>query len=108
MGIKLYREAAPVTMLPGIVRKTLVEGEKMMICEFTLEAGSEIPTHSHSHEQVGYILEGRLRLTIGGESRLVGPGDSYAAPPNVPHHAQVFERAIVIDTFSPPREDYRS
>jgi len=107
MGIKLYREAVPVTMLPGIVRKTLVEGEKMMICEFTLEAGSEIPTHSHSHEQVGYILAGRLRLTIEGESRLVEPSDSYAVPPNVSHHAQVLERAIVIDTFCPPREDYR-
>lgn len=107
MGVKHYREAVPVTMLPGIVRKTLVEGGKMMICEFTLEAGSEIPSHSHIHEQVGYILAGRLRLTIDGESRLLEPGDSYAVLPNVKHQAQVLERAIVIDTFCPPREDYR-
>ncbi len=100
-------DAPPVEMLPGLVRRTLADGESLMLCEFTFEADVEIPTHSHPHEQVGYVVSGRIRLTVGGQSRELGPGDSYRAPSGVPHSALTLEPAVVVDTFSPPREDYR-
>ena len=45
----------------------------MMICEFTLETGVEIPAHAHPHEQVGYVASGKVRITVGDESTVLGP-----------------------------------
>lgn len=106
----IYRHAGatPVEVLPGLVRRTLADGESVMICEFTFEAGVEVPQHTHPHEQVGYVVSGRIRLTIAGESHELGPGDSYLAPSNVPHGAFTLTPTVVVDAFSPPREDYRN
>jgi quercetin dioxygenase-like cupin family protein len=78
----------------------------MMICEFTLDTGVKIPSHSHPHEQVGYIASGRVCITIDGESFVLETGDTYYAPSGVLHDAYVLEKAEVVDTFNPPREDY--
>jgi quercetin dioxygenase-like cupin family protein len=105
----IYRntDATPVEMLPGLVRRTLADDESMMLCEFTFDAGVEVPNHSHPHEQVGYVVSGRLRMIVDGQSHDLGPGDSYHAPSNVPHGALTLEPSVVVDVFSPPREDYR-
>ena len=101
-----HSQSTPTPALPGITRCTLVHGTSMMIVEFTLQAGSSLPLHTHPHEQAGYIAAGKIRLTVGNETRDVGPGDSYYAAPNVPHSATALEDAVVVDTFCPPREDY--
>lgn len=105
----IYRnaDATPVEMLPGLVRRTLADSESMMLCEFTFDAGVEVPNHSHPHEQVGYVVSGQLRMTVDGQSHDLGPGDSYHAPSNVPHGALTLEPSVVVEVFSPPREDYR-
>jgi len=100
-------DRAPVKMLPGILRKTLVEGDKIMICEFTLERGAEIPVHTHPQEQAGYVASGRARLIIDGREFELGPGDTYHAASNVPHGAVILEPSVIVDSFCPPREDYR-
>ncbi|OYW24966.1 MAG: cupin [Planctomycetales bacterium 12-60-4] len=72
-----------------------------------MEAGAEIPLHHHPHEQGGILLSGRMELTIGDETRVVEPGALYLIPPNVPHRAvAVGGPAVVLDVFSPVREDY--
>lgn len=96
----------PVTMLPGLVRCTLATSEKMMICEFTFEARVRIPMHSHPHEQVGYVVKGSVEMTIDGQTEIMNQGDSYCASSNVPHSAFTLEPTVIIDTFTPPREDY--
>lgn len=96
----------PVSALPGITRRTLVHGPSLMLVEFTLEAGRDLPIHTHPHEQAGYIVSGRLRLSLEGAFHELGPGDSYHVLPNVPHGAFIHETAIVLDGFSPPRQDY--
>ncbi len=102
-----HGEADPVQMLPGLVRRTLIDGPALMICEFTFDAGARIPDHAHPHEQAGYIVSGRVAMTVGGETFELGPGDSYCAPSNVPHSAVTLEPTVIVDTFTPPREDYR-
>ncbi len=102
-----YEESLPIEMIPGLVRRMVADGGSMMICEFTLEKGVEIPAHAHPQEQMGYVVSGKLRITVNGESKDLGPGDCYYAPSGVQHGAVVLERAVVADTFSPPREDYR-
>jgi quercetin dioxygenase-like cupin family protein len=78
-----------------------------MIAEFRARAGVEVPLHAHPHEQVGYVVSGQVELTIGGDTARCGPGDSYTMPGGVQHGARFLTESVVIDCFSPPREDYR-
>lgn len=100
-------EVEPILVMKGMWRRTLCFGERMMLAHFTLEEGAVIPPHSHPHEQVGYVVEGELAMTIADETYSLRAGDSYLAPANVEHGAKVVKEAVVIDAFSPPREDYK-
>jgi len=92
--------------LPGIRRKTLSHGAATLMSEFRLQAGHPLPVHEHPQEQTGYLVSGRLRLTIGAETHDVGPGDSWSIPGGVPHGAEVLEDAVAVEVFSPLREDF--
>jgi quercetin dioxygenase-like cupin family protein len=105
--IFLNKDAAPINMLSGLVRRTMAQTKSVMLCEFTFDAHVEIPIHSHPHEQVGYIVAGRVEMTIDGQKFEIKKGDSYSAPSNVPHGAFTLEPSIIVDTFYPPREDYK-
>jgi quercetin dioxygenase-like cupin family protein len=98
--------ANAVEMLPGLIRRVLATSDVMMLAEFTFENGVEVPEHIHPHDQVGYVVAGRMRMVMGEETAECGPGDSYHAPPGVPHSGVALERSVVVDVFSPPREDY--
>jgi len=100
-------DAKPVNMLPGLTRKTLAQSQTMMICEFKFDAQVTIPIHTHPHDQVGYLVEGHVEMTIDGKKFDLVKGDSYSAPSNVPHGVLTLEPSIIVDTFSPPREDYQ-
>ena len=93
-------------VLPGIRLKTLVHGEKTLFAEFRMEAGSKLPMHSHPHEQTGFLVTGRVRLTIGDRTCDVAPGDSWCIPGNTEHSAEILEQSHAIEVFSPVREDY--
>ena len=100
--------ATPVEMLPGVVRRTLTEGERMMLVEVTLDQGAVVPPHTHPHEQIGYLASGRLLFEVGDERRELSPGDSWLVPSDVPHQVTALEPSVAIDVFSPPREEYRT
>ena len=93
-------------LLPGIQLKTLVYGEKTLLGEFRLKAQSILPRHSHIYEQSGYLVEGRMRFTIGEQVFEAEPGDSWCIPGNAEHSAEVLENSLVVEVFSPVREDY--
>jgi len=101
-------DAAPVEMLPGVTRHTLNSSERMMLIEVVLDKGAVVPTHSHPHEQIGYLASGRLLFELGDQRRELAAGDSWLVPPNVPHQVTALEPSVAIDVFSPPREEYRS
>ncbi len=93
-------------VLEGIKLKTLCFGEKTLLSEFRLEKGRKIPSHSHPHEQTGYLVSGKMRLTISGETHDVVPGDSWSIPGDAEHGVEILEHAVVVEVFSPVREDY--
>ena len=94
-------------LAPGIQARTFW-GEKMLVAIVTLEPQTHLPNHSHSHEQVGIILEGKLEFTIDGETRILVPGDVYTIPGNIEHEAKTFEKPVkVMDVFSPVRAEYQ-
>jgi quercetin dioxygenase-like cupin family protein len=99
------RGGAWIPIAPGIIRRTAAAGERMMQMYVTLEGGAHLPLHSHPHEQLTYLLSGRLRLVVGGVPHELAAGDALLIPGGVPHEADVLEEAVALDTFSPPRED---
>lgn len=96
----------PRQLLDGINLTTLVYGDKTLMAKFTLEKGSAIPTHSHPHEQTGIMISGKLRFVVDGEIMDVEPGDSWCLPGEVEHSAEALEDTVVVEIFSPVREDY--
>ncbi len=93
-------------LAPGVKMKTINYGEKTLMTEFRLEKGQRVPSHSHHHEQTGYLVSGNMELVIGSEKQGIGPGDSWNIPSNVEHSAAVIEDSVAIEVFSPVREDY--
>ena len=93
-------------MARGLTRRTLVSNETLMICRFDLECGVVIPEYSHPHDQASYVVSGKVCITVDGNTLELGAGDSYCAPSGALHSARALEASVVVDTFSPPREDY--
>ena len=106
MAFSPNSEAAPMEMLPGVIRRTLSCGDQMLLCEFTLHKGAVVPDHTHEHEQIGYVVRGRALFRIGDEEREVAAGDGYMIPSNVSHAVTALEESIAIDIFSPVRKEY--
>lgn len=94
------------TILEGIAIKTLCYGESTLMTEFMLQKGAILPEHAHPYEQTGYLVEGRLRLYIGKNSKELVPGDSWNIAKGVSHKAEVLEDSVAVEIFSPVREDY--
>lgn len=106
MGFIDLSQLPVVEPVPGCRMKTPF-GENLMLSYLEMDDGAEVPMHSHPHEQGGILLEGKMELTIGDETRVVHPGSLYLIPPNVPHRAvAVGGPAVVLDIFTPIREDY--
>jgi quercetin dioxygenase-like cupin family protein len=93
-------------LLPGL-RVRFVHAEAMTLAYWDISAGADLPSHDHPHEQVVTVLQGRFELTVGEETRALGPGDVVIIPPGVPHGGNALSPARIIDVFHPVREDYR-
>ena len=94
------------SVLNGVKLRSLVHGEKTHLCEFHLDKGAVIPNHKHPHEQTGYQISGRMKFILGKKTFLVEPGSSWNIAGNVEHRVEVLEDSVVIEVFSPRREDY--
>jgi quercetin dioxygenase-like cupin family protein len=93
-------------VMDGVRLKSLVYGEKSLQCEFRIERGKGLPSHTHPHEQTGYLVSGRMRFIIADETFDVEPGDSWCIPGDVEHAAEAFEDSVGVEVFSPVREEY--
>ena len=92
---------------PGVFLRTLQAGQNTHMVAFRLLAGKKIPSHSHSHEQCGYLVSGRIAMERADrEPENFLPGGSWVIPGDVEHGVEVMEDALVIEVFSPVREDY--
>ncbi len=100
-------DVTPVEMLPGVERRTLAVTDRLMLVEFRLRAGAEVPLHHHPHDQAGYVVSGEVLMIVDGREVRCGPGDAYAIPGGVEHGARCLSDAVLIEVFHPPREEYR-
>ena len=93
-------------VIQGVHLKTLVHGKQTLMTEVRFEKGAVIPPHSHPHEQTGYLLSGQMDFLVAGEHHMARPGDSWNIAGDVEHGATALEETVVIEVFSPVREDY--
>jgi quercetin dioxygenase-like cupin family protein len=95
-----------IEICPGIKRQTVASGQSMYQMIAHLEAGSVMPEHRHPQEQVVHLLQGRMKLIVAGTPHEMTACDSIYLESNVPHGVEVIEETRVLDTFSPPRDEY--
>jgi quercetin dioxygenase-like cupin family protein len=96
----------PYKIWDGAVARA-VQGERITFAVVDLDPNLVVPEHRHPNEQVGLVLRGFVTMTIAGEARRLGAGETYVIPGDVPHGAETGpEGASVIDVFNPTREDW--
>ena len=109
-GVEYFIEASerkPKELVPGARIRTCW-GEQMLLSLVEVDANSEVPLHTHPHEQGGVIIEGELEMGVDGEVKLLKPGDMYIIPGNVEHYAKAYAvKVVALDIFSPVREEFK-
>ena len=106
METKRWREE-PVEQLGPKIGRRMLHTETMTIAWITLAKGARVPRHEHTNEQIATVLEGRLRFRIGdGHEFVAAAGESMPLAANVPHEVEALEDSVVLDVFSPIREDW--
>jgi quercetin dioxygenase-like cupin family protein len=91
--------------LPGYVRK-FIHTDKMTLATWIIKPGSPFPEHSHPHEQIMMVTDGKFELTLEGETRILHPGLVAVIPPNESHSGVALTECHITDIFSPVREEF--
>lgn len=102
----LIKDITPKQLMEGITGH-YAHGENMSLGLVDIKAGTVMPVHQHVHEQITYIIEGQLDMTIDGQLHSLTPGSYYVIPSNSWHGAHAITDCKLIDVFSPVREEYK-
>ena len=104
MSVGRRDELTHLILVDGVHGRPVV-GSKLLVQEVVLDPGAVAPVHTHDEEQIGYVVSGSCEFTDGETTWRLGPGDWYHAPPGAPHGATgLDDGCVIVDTFSPPRE----
>jgi len=92
----------------GAVVRQVFSGKNSMMVMNRITPAARPALHSHPHEQLSYILEGKCKFVLGDEIFDLVEGDVILIPPDVPHSLEVTgdKNVLNLDVFSPIREDY--
>lgn len=107
MDVRRWAQEPVEQMGPGLTRQ-MVTMQHLTVARIHLAAGTVVPEHRHENEQVANVLEGSIRFVVDGEESVVGAGESLVLPSGVPHAATAITDAVILDVFSPRREDWLS
>jgi quercetin dioxygenase-like cupin family protein len=94
------------SLAAGMTRQVLGHGDDMMLVRVAFERDSIGALHHHPHRQASHVIEGRFEVTVGEEVAELGPGDSFYAGSNVPHAVKALESGVLLDVFTPIRDDF--
>ena len=101
-----HNEAKETRPEPGLTRRVLAYNDKLFLAEHKMLKGWAGAVHSHPHDQIVYVVRGHLKVTCQGKTFELRTGDSFAVRGGVEHGASALEDSLVIDVFTPCREDY--
>ena len=105
MDVQQWSEV-PIEWMSETIGRQLIHTETMTLARVTLRQGALVPMHEHENEQIATVLEGRVRFVVGDDERVVEPGMTVPLPANVPHEVEALVDSVVLDVFSPVREDW--
>jgi quercetin dioxygenase-like cupin family protein len=91
---------------PGMKRKIMAWDDKLMVVKVQFEKDAVGALHQHYHSQITHVESGVFEVAIGGEKKILSDGDAFYIPPNVMHGAVCLKDGVLIDVFSPMREDF--
>jgi quercetin dioxygenase-like cupin family protein len=91
---------------PGIRRQILGYDTNLMLVRVAFDKDIIAATHKHPHQQVSYVESGVFEVEIGDHKEVLKKGDCFVIPSDVMHGAKCLEAGVLIDTFSPAREDF--
>jgi len=91
---------------PGIQRQIMAYDGQLMMVKVKFEKGAVGTPHTHYHSQGTYVACGKFEVTIGSEQRVLQTGDGYYVSPDEIHGCVCLEAGVLIDTFSPMRQDF--
>ena len=100
------RKGNQVLALPtafGTKRRIHGYAKNLMMISYQWEKGGMMPTHDHEVEQISYVVEGKLKVTLGDETFIAEKGDAYTEPKRIAHSMEALEPSVTIEVFSPPR-----
>lgn len=100
------KENDTVTVAQGLSRKVGAHNDNLMVVEVHFDTGTVAPLHHHPHEQITYVISGKFEFTVGSETYIVAAGDSLYKQPNIVHGAVCLEAGMLLDVFTPHREDF--
>lgn len=103
---QIEKETQWETVGEGVRRQIMGYDGQLMLVKVHFQKGSVGNIHEHYHSQATYVVSGKFELTIGDEKRVIETGDGYYVAPDVPHGCVCLEEGILIDTFSPMRQDF--
>ena len=107
MTFLTLQEISPKEIMPGF-RGRFIHGDAMTVGHWEIDAGSELPTHTHPQEMIINMMEGQFELTVDGQTRARLPRvPLLSSRGNVPHSGRAITDCRIIDVWSPPRDDYR-
>lgn len=84
--------------------KPMMKGEEMIVMEIHYAAGVGAPAHVHSHESMTYVVRGKVKMIVGEEEYLLGPGDVCRHPAGVPHGVEAIEESVMLEIKAPAPE----
>ena len=90
----------------GVRRKIMAYDDKLMVVKVEFKQGGIGNLHQHHHSQITHVESGTFEVEIGDEKKILTGGDAFYIPPNVMHGAVCLEEGVLIDVFSPMREDF--
>lgn len=90
----------------GVKRQITGYDVSLMMVKVAFEKGAIGPMHQHYHSQASYVVSGKFEVTVDGETKILQQGDAFYIAPNLMHGAVCLEEGMLIDTFSPIREDF--
>ena len=104
--VALHDEQKLIDLGGGVTRRILSYDENLMSVEVSFETGAVGAVHTHPHTQCSYVLSGRFSYSVEGESVELNPGDSIVVPSGLPHGTVCLEKGVLLDIFTPARQDF--
>jgi quercetin dioxygenase-like cupin family protein len=96
----------PAEQITPEISRRFISGDRVTVARFELKRGGVVPMHTHDNEQVTFVISGALKFAIDGREVIVKSGEVLQIPGAVPHQVEVVEDTLVVDVFSPVRQDW--